>query len=136
MAGTPAEVAITLGQLNDARKLALQNASLYSKIVVPVLPLIGSSKPLELQRWGADFLSEIFSTPVLALEDKTTIALEALALLKDYLDNAQDEWVLKGAVQAAASVYPLVFRYTYVQPLLIILLGDSIAEWLVRGMSA
>lgn len=106
----------TLQQLNEARKLALQNASLYAQIAVPVFPLVNANAPLELQRWGADFLSEIFSSPVLALEGKTKIALEALGLLKEYLESsAQDEWVLKSTIQAAASVYPLIFRYMYVQ---------------------
>lgn len=113
---SPIANADTVRQLNDARRLALQNASLYSQIVGPVLPLVNASAPLDLQRWGSDFLSQIFSSPVLALEAKTKIALDSLALLREYLeDNAQDEWVLKSAIQAAASVYPLIFRYMYVQ---------------------
>lgn len=115
---SPSATAETISQLNAARQLALQNAAYYTQIVHGVLPLVGGSAALELQRWGANFLAETTGTPVLGTEDKTKIALEVLPLLKEYLDaDRQDEWVLKSTIQAAASVYPLIFRYMYVSPL-------------------
>lgn len=106
-----------ISQLNSARLLALRESPYYLQIVPGVLPLIGTSAVLELRRWGADFLAETFATPSLGTEDKTQLALKTLPLLKEYLDKqGEDEWVVKSTVQWASSCYPLIFRYTYVQP--------------------
>ncbi|KAJ4345856.1 uncharacterized protein N0V89_011991 [Didymosphaeria variabile] len=83
-----------------------------------VLPLIGpnSNASLEVQRFGADFLAEMFASPMWSAEAKQPIALLVLDTLKYYLEQVHDRGVTKGAVQAAASVYPLVYRHTISDP--------------------
>ncbi|KAJ9668968.1 hypothetical protein H2201_000794 [Coniosporium apollinis] len=104
-------VADTLAQLNSARDLALKDASYYLQIVPAVLALVGPPAGLELRRWGAEFLAEAFASPSLAAERKQELSLTVLDLLKEYLDTpGEDVVVVKAVVQAAASIYPLVFR--------------------------
>lgn len=112
---TPATpgVSQTIEQLNKARLLCLGDPSYYSKVVPGVLPIVGVQAALELRQWGADFLAEVFASPVVPTEDKQAMALQALQLLKGYLDApAQDFAVVRSTIQALCSVYPLIFRYT------------------------
>ena len=108
----------TIPQLNQARELALGSPSVYPQVVPGVLPVIGSSQPLALRRWGADFLAETFASPVVEAEQKQQLSLLILDTLKSYLSRKEevgedeDPSVVKAAVQTAASVYPLVFRHT------------------------
>jgi symplekin len=115
----------TIAQLDSARNLALGDANYYPKILTGILPLIsGAAVPVELQRWGADFIAETFASPVLSSEEKGKLAigeegggqggegLSVLRALKDDLEGSGDAAVAKSVVQAAASVYPLVFRHT------------------------
>lgn len=103
----------TLQQLKDARTLALGDGRYYPTILPGVLPIIGpnSNATLEIQRFGADFLAETFASPIWAAEAKQPLALAVLETLHHYLDAVHDRGVIKSAVQAAASVYPLVFRH-------------------------
>lgn len=116
MAATPPVVQnlkTTMGQLEHARNLCLGDPSLYLKIVPGVMPIIGDAGPVELRKWGADFLAETFAQPILASEDKQNLMPSALPVLKAYLDVPGQEFsVVKSVVQAIASIYPLVFRYT------------------------
>jgi symplekin len=101
-----------LRQLNDARKLVLGDVGYYSQIVQGILPIIGPSSPTELRRWGAEFLAEAFATPALPSKDKETMSLIVLETLKGMVENHnEDPFVLKAAVMAAASVYPLTMRW-------------------------
>ncbi|KAJ4290634.1 hypothetical protein N0V88_006381, partial [Collariella sp. IMI 366227] len=68
-------VAEQLVQLNQARKLVLENAAYYDRIVKGVLPIIGPTAPLDLRRWGAEFLAESLATPVLSMRDKENITV-------------------------------------------------------------
>ncbi|KAF2805940.1 uncharacterized protein BDZ99DRAFT_449623 [Mytilinidion resinicola] len=116
----------TIAQLESARNLALGDARYYNQILLGILPLIsGANIPVELQRWGADFIAEAFANPVLLPGDKQTMAIEpskdaqnmtVIEALKGYLETSQDAAVVRSVVQAAASVYPLVFRHTIVNP--------------------
>ncbi|KAF2132687.1 hypothetical protein P153DRAFT_363974 [Dothidotthia symphoricarpi CBS 119687] len=108
----------TMQQLESARALTLGDGSYYPSIIPGVLPIIGFSadQDVEIQRWGADFLAEAFASPAWPLELKGGIAPSVLATLKDYLENVTDKSVIKSAVQAAASVYPLVYRHTISNP--------------------
>ncbi|KAK5007249.1 hypothetical protein LTR28_005516, partial [Elasticomyces elasticus] len=102
----------TITQLNAARNLALGDAAFYSQIVPGVTPLINVLAPLELRRWGADFLAETFASPMLSAEEKQKLCLGVLDQLKAFLDTpAEDTVVIKSVVQTAASIYPLVFRH-------------------------
>lgn len=104
----------TLQQLESARTLTLGDGNYYPSIIPGVLPIIGFSadQDIEIQRWGADFLAEAFASPSWSSEVKGGIAPSVLATLKNYLENSTDKSVIKSAVQAAASVYPLVYRHT------------------------
>ena len=105
----------TLDQLSHARNLCLADPALYIKIVPGCMPLINAHTHLELRRWGANFLAETFALPVLSSEDKQNLVPDVLPVLKEYLDTpGQDFDVVKSVIQAAASIYPLVFRYTSV----------------------
>ncbi|OCK80984.1 hypothetical protein K432DRAFT_381741 [Lepidopterella palustris CBS 459.81] len=108
----------TLSQLESARALALSDAAYYNQIVPGVLPIIGagSNAIIELRRWGADFLAETFASPTLGLEDKQKLSLLVLETLRENLETVNDLGVVKSVVQAAASIYPLVFRHTILNP--------------------
>ena len=101
-----------LTRLEAARKLVLSDPTCYSPIVEGILPIIGANARLELRRWGADFLAEAFASPVLAVNQKQSLALVVLDTLKAMLEiPGEDPAVLKSVVQASASIYPLVFRH-------------------------
>lgn len=104
----------TIQQLESARSLALGDGRYYPTIIPGVLPIIGYSadQTIEIQRWGADFLAEVFASPTWPSDAKEASAPSVLATLKAYLENVEDKSVVKSAVQAAASVYPLVYRHT------------------------
>ncbi|SLM40695.1 Symplekin/Pta1 [Lasallia pustulata] len=106
-----------LNQLNAARQLVLGDSAFYPQIVQGILPIVGATARLELRRWGADFLAETFASPVLALQQKENLSLVVLQTLKDLLEMPGDDpGVVKSVVQAAASIYGLVFRYIINNP--------------------
>lgn len=107
-----------LSQLNLARQMSLSDPALYSQIVTGILPIIGTNARIELRRWGAGFLAETFGSPVIAVKMKEEMALSALQTLKEMLEmpGDGDTIVVKGAVQASASVYASIFKYMYVRP--------------------
>ena len=99
-------------QLNAARQIVLGDALLYPQIVERILPIIGAKARLELRRWGAEFLAETFASPALSPQMKENMAVLVLQTLKDLLEvPGEDIEVVKAAIQAAASIYGLVFRY-------------------------
>lgn len=100
-------------QLNSARLIALKDPAIYAQIVPGVLPIIGAHELLQVRQWGADFVAEAFASPVWAADEKQKSCAQALDTLKIWLDNpSEDVNVTKSAVQAAASMYPYVFRHT------------------------
>ncbi|KAK4160965.1 putative Pre-tRNA-processing protein [Cladorrhinum sp. PSN259] len=101
-----------LEQLQAARKLALSTPAYYERIVKGVLPIIGPTAPIELRRWGAEFLAESLATPVLARNDKESLTIAVLDTLKALLESGDDDpVVLKASIGAAASAYPIVVRW-------------------------
>ncbi|KAK3341242.1 hypothetical protein B0T25DRAFT_335481 [Lasiosphaeria hispida] len=99
-------------QLNAARKIVLENAAYYDRIVKGVLPIIGPSSPVELRRWGAEFLAESLSTPALNSRDKENLTVAILDTLKLLVESPnEDPLVLKASVIAAASAYPIAMRW-------------------------
>jgi len=104
---------VQLKQLNDARRLALSDAVYYPQIIQGILPIIGPKAAVELRRWGADFLAETFASPTAPASQKETMCLgPVLDILLEFIeDPVQDAAVVKSVVQAAASIYPLVFRW-------------------------
>jgi symplekin len=103
----------TLQQLGAARSLALGDGRYYPTIIPGVLPIIGYGvdQSIEVQRWGADFLAEAFASPSWPSDVKQNSASSVLPTLKNYLEHVEDKAVVKSVVQAAASVYPLVYRH-------------------------
>lgn len=99
-------------QLRKARSLVLRDAVFWPQIFQGVLPIV-SGPYVELRRWGAEFLAETFSTPTLDEAKKTELALLALDTLVGLIHEMEAD-LLKNAVQASASIYPLLFRYMYV----------------------
>lgn len=100
--------------LIQARAAALANPSLYQQVMPPILGLVSDSDnpSLALKRWVADFIAEALATPVLASEEKQTMALTVLTIIMSFLESQeQDAQLLKSAIQASASAYPLVFRH-------------------------
>ena len=104
-----------LRQLNDARKLVLGDANHYPQIIQGILPIIGPTARVELRRWGADFLAETFSNPIVSPNQKESLSLIILDNLRSMIENAHEDLeVVKSVVQTAASTYPFVFRWMYV----------------------
>lgn len=124
MAASTASPVEMLPQLEAARKLALNDAQVYSQVVPGILPLIGPSSAVEVRRWGADFLAECFATPSFPSAQKELLVADVLPALRGFLENpAEDVAVLRSVVQTAASLYPLVFKRVYV--LLCVLLSQT-----------
>jgi symplekin len=99
-------------KLVEARKLCLLNADNYIPLIPTILPIIAANTSLELRRWGADFIAETLASPMLSDEDKRTLTLQLLPLLKDYLEfPSQDDAVVMSTLSAAASAYPIIFKY-------------------------
>ncbi|KAL8920172.1 MAG: hypothetical protein Q9208_006418 [Pyrenodesmia sp. 3 TL-2023] len=106
-----------LVQLDAARQLVLADSALYPQIVQGILPIVGANAVLELRRWGAEFLAETFASPVLGLQEKERLSIGVLQTLRELLEQpAQDNSVMKSVIQAAASIYALVFRYIIANP--------------------
>jgi symplekin len=107
-----------LRQLNDARTLVLGDVKYYSNVVKSILQLVSPASHVELRRWAADFLAEAFATPALSVNQKETMQLDVLETLKDLLEHPnEDAQVLRSAIQAAASIYPIAIRWLYVNRL-------------------
>jgi symplekin len=110
-----------IAQLNHARTLALEDPTMYSKLLPAILPILNSinSPSPELKAWGADFLAEIFSSPTVPTDEKQNMAVQALPVLREFLElpggasatSVEQAGMAKSAIQAASSVYPLIFRY-------------------------
>lgn len=106
-----------LTQLDAARQLVLADSGLYPQIVQGILPIVGANARLELRRWGADFLAETFASPLLGSQEKERLSIVILKTLRELLENpGEDNNVVKSVIQAAASIYALVFQYMYVRP--------------------
>ena len=107
-----------LSQLAEARQIVLSDPALYPTIVTGILPIVGANARLELREWGAEFLAETFASPVITVNVKEQMGISALQTLRELLEvPEEDTSVLKGVVQASASIYGLIFKYMYVNTL-------------------
>ncbi|KAI0815845.1 mRNA cleavage and polyadenylation specificity factor complex subunit [Xylaria sp. FL0064] len=113
MAAAPQlSVADQIRQLEGARKLVLKDVSYYPQVIQATLPIIGPSSQVEFRRWGSEFLAEAFATPAVPLSNKETLSLAVLDTLRSLVEDPnQDVLVLRGVIQAAASIYPLAMRW-------------------------
>lgn len=119
-----------IAQLNLARSLVLQDPTHYPDILKGILPIIvASSSVIELRRWGAEFLAETFSSPLINAQKKQELALVCLDPLATLLGEAETG-ILKNVIQCSSSIYPLVFRYMYVITVqgANVVLGDVLAR--------
>ena len=108
-------VADQITKLEAARQLVLSDSTHYSAIFPGILPIIGPGSHVEIRRWGAEFLAEAFASPALSSQGKESLSIHVLQTLKELLETPnEDASVVKNVVQAAASIYGLVFRYMYV----------------------
>ena len=127
-----ADVSSTIGHLEAARQVVLTDPTHYGAVVPSILPIIGPEAPLEVRRWGADFIAEAFSSRVLPDHLRETLGVKVLHLLSSLLETpTQDEGVVKSVVQTAACIYGPVFRYMYVH------LGIRVVHlpsWYLRGV--
>jgi symplekin len=115
MAGPGASAAEMIPQLEAARKLALADPQVYTQVLPGILPIIGPAAPLEVRRWGADFIAEGFATPSLPSLQKEDLTPHVLPTLRSMLETpGEDSMVVKSVIQACASIYPFVFRTVYV----------------------
>ncbi|KAM5442913.1 hypothetical protein MferCBS31731_001785 [Microsporum ferrugineum] len=106
-----------MSQLDAARNLVLGDAALYPQIVHGILPIIGTNARLELRRWGAEFLTETFSSPAFPQQPKQKLATEVLGAIMDLLNTPEnDETVVRGAIMTAANIYVLIFRQVVNHP--------------------
>lgn len=131
MASPPPQLSVSdqIRQLNDARKLVLGDVKYYSNVLKSILQIVSPSAHLDLRRWGADFLAEAFATPAVSMNEKETMQLFVLETLKDLLDDPkEDAQVLRSAIQAASSIYPLALRWMYVGPRLL-LVPAAMMDW-------
>ena len=111
MATVAPSAAEMIPQLEAARKLALGDAQVYNQILPGILPIIGPSAHLDVRRWGAEFFAEAFASPSLPNTQKELLCSDVLPTLRAILETpTEDASVTKSAVQAAASLYPVVFR--------------------------
>lgn len=111
MAQPPDQLAGQISQLNAARNLVLGDAAFYPQIINGVLPIIGARAHVDLRRWGSDFLAETFASPALRSSQKEQLAADSLKSIRETLELPEtDQLVLRNLVEAAASLYPLVFR--------------------------
>ncbi|PWW79228.1 hypothetical protein C7212DRAFT_288366 [Tuber magnatum] len=98
-----------LQQLGSARALVLTDPVYWPQVLHGILPIV-SGPVVELRRWGADFLAETFSTPVVEAGEKLNLAVACLDTMVRLMDE-REAGILKSVVQCSASVYPLIFRY-------------------------
>ncbi|KAJ5902380.1 hypothetical protein N7495_002908 [Penicillium taxi] len=117
MAQSTDEAASQLNQLNNARNLVLADAAFYPQIATSILPIVGANSRFELRRWGAEFLAETFSSPILPAPQKEQLAPNVLQSIQEILILPEtDTAVLQSLVQTAASLYPLIFRHVVNHP--------------------
>jgi symplekin len=115
MAGVTPSAAEMISQLEAARKLALGDVQVYNQVLPGILPIISASAHVEVRRWGVEFLAEAFASPSIPSAQKEQLSADVLPTLRTILETpGEDAAVTKSAVQAAASLYPLVFRRMYV----------------------
>jgi symplekin len=111
-ASDPLPIDEQVRQLDEARKLALNDASYFPTIVQGILPIIGPSALPALRRWGAEFLAETFAIPTLPSRDRESLGLLGLDTVRGMLEDTQgDLFVQRSAVMTASSLYPLVLKW-------------------------
>jgi hypothetical protein len=131
MAENRSPVDAQLQQLGEARTLVLKDPGYWPQVLQGTLPII-TGPIVEVRRWGADFLAETFSTPLVDARAKQELALACLDTLLR-LTNETETGILKSVAQCSASVYPIIFRHMYVSCLLLACRSSGSSSHLHRG---
>ena len=122
MAGDAAPAANgQMAQLDAVRQMALVDPNNYKSVLSQIMPIsqARNSPSPAMKAWGADFIAEAFSSPAFPAEGKQEVSINALPVIKEFLDlpagqqavSIEQTAMLKSTIQAASSIYPHVFRY-------------------------
>lgn len=115
MAAPQVSPAQLLKQLEGARLTALNNPSVYDHFIPGFTTLVQQNPDRDIRRWGADFVAEAFSQPLMPSAQKEELVGSVVPFLRHLLEaQPVDVPIVRSAIQAAASIYPLVFRRVYV----------------------
>lgn len=107
-----------LKQLEGARLTALQSPEVYNQFIPGFTSLVQQNPDRDIRRWGADFVAEAFSQPLMPSAQKEELVNSVVPFLRHLLEAQPiDVPIVRSVIQAAASIYPLVFRRVYVFPL-------------------
>jgi len=112
MAALQLSVETQLQQLGEARNLVLKDPGYWPQVLHGTLPII-TGPIIEVRRWGAEFLADTFSSPVVDARRKQELALACLDTLTR-LFSENETGILKAVVRCSASIYPIIFRHMYV----------------------
>jgi symplekin len=100
-----------LKQFSHARACSLQDVSLLSQLMPPIIGLAMERGELPLQRWAARFIAETADAARLAPDEMERLDLTLLPAIRYFLEGGFDTIIWKASIQAAASLYPVVFRH-------------------------
>jgi symplekin len=101
----------TLKQFNHARVCGLRDASLLPHVMPPIIGLATERADKELRRWAARFIAETVAAARLAPDDMACLDMTLLPAIRAFLEGPLDTIIWKASVQAAASLYPVIFRH-------------------------
>jgi symplekin len=99
----PLSIEEQIAQLNQAKALAVQDASFYPQIVLGLLPLV-KSPDVTLKRWCSSFFIDAFTSFSLEKDKKKLLAIECVDEVLTLL-NDTDYVIQKNAITIAANVY-------------------------------
>jgi symplekin len=113
----PQAIHAAMQPLLSARAAALENPELYNQVLPPVLGLMSEKPSIIVRRWVAAFIAEALSSAAVHPDEKERIVLMVLPAIKGFLEaETEDEDIIKNAVVAAASAYPIGFRHVVYHP--------------------
>ncbi|KAK9461347.1 uncharacterized protein V1516DRAFT_675702 [Lipomyces oligophaga] len=96
-------------QLNQAKQLVVNDASLYPQIIKGILPI--AVKPdRRLRRWCAEFLESGFESQQLKLNEREALAVVCLDTIKLLLED-NDPILRRHIIHCSSLIYPLVFKH-------------------------
>ncbi len=98
-----------LSKLEEARRLAQADVSLYKPIIEGILP-VALQKEVVVRRWSWSFILDGLSAG-LSGQDITTVAVLILPKIVSLLDFERDVIVLKTVIEVSANIYPILFAY-------------------------
>ncbi|KAK9325095.1 hypothetical protein V1517DRAFT_315366 [Lipomyces orientalis] len=98
-----------IDQLNQAKQLVLQDASIYPQVIRGILPIAQKPEP-RLRSWCAAFLADGFASAEVNAGERQVLAVACLHTI-EILFEETDLHVVKNLIQCSASIYPLIFKH-------------------------